>query len=421
MVLSLAPWGERERSQDAIVSEINRQLFGVVGIRAFAIQPNSLGIRGGGRGLSFAVTGDTYPQILDAANKLADAMRDTPAFGTVEVEFNANQPELSVSIDREKAADLGVDIETTGRALRALLGTQNAGTLFVEGRAYDMELLSTQTPVTDPGDLENIFIETEAGRVPMSSFVSLDIGAVTDELTRENRRRAIEVTAGLTPDLPLGDALARTNELADSLLPPDNQIIATGEAAELERTNSSILIVFGFTLLVIFLALAAQFESVTSALVVLITVPLGVACAIFALALTGTSLNIYSQIGLILLVGIMAKNGILIVEFANQRRDSGRPVVQAILDSAEMRVRPVFMTMLSTVLGGLPLVMSSGAGAEARVALGWVIVGGLGLASLSTLYITPVTYSLLARLSKPRIAAQARLEEEFAAAREGDT
>lgn len=414
MVFSLAPWGERNRDQDAIVSDINQSLSSVVGIRAFAIQPNSLGIRGGGRGLSLAVTGDTYPQILEAAERLAEAMRENPAFGEVDVSFDASQPQLSVNIDREKAADQGIDITDLGIALRALLGSQNAGTLFVNDKSYDIQLLSTKTPVNDPTDLENIYIRNTQGTLlPLSSIVDLETTAVAGQLTRENKRRAIEVTASLSPQLPLGEALAQARVLAQETLDPVNQVQATGEAAELDKTNANLLTIFGFTLLVIFLVLAAQFESITSALVVMITVPMGVACAIFALALTGTSLNIYSQIGLILLIGIMAKNGILIVEFANQLRDEGQSVASAVLDSAQLRLRPVMMTMVSTVMGGIPLILSAGAGAEARTALGWVIVGGLGMATLSTLYVTPVAYNLLARFSKPRIEGQKRLEAEL--------
>jgi HAE1 family hydrophobic/amphiphilic exporter-1 len=246
--------------------------------------------------------------------------------------------------------------------------------------------------------------------------VRLEERAVAPELEREGQNRSVEISAGLTPDLPLGAALALAQALGDEILAPQNGIVPLAEAATLDETSTGLLWTFGFAILVVLLVLAAQFESFVSAVVVMATVPLGLACAIFALALTDQSLNIYSQIGLVMLIGIMAKNGILIVEFANQLRDAGYGVRDAIFDASTIRLRPVMMTMISTVLGGVPLILSFGAGAEAREALGWVIVGGLGLATLSTLYLTPVAYLLLARFSQPKIEEEARLTRELTAA-----
>jgi HAE1 family hydrophobic/amphiphilic exporter-1 len=210
--------------------------------------------------------------------------------------------------------------------------------------------------------------------------------------------------------------MTQVRAIGAEVLSDENRIVPLAEAATLDQTNSGLLVTFGFAILVVFLVLGAQFESFISAVVVMATVPLGLACAVFALLLTGQSLNVYSQIGLVMLIGIMAKNGILIVEFANQLRDKGQSVHDAILDASTIRLRPVMMTMTSTVVGGVPLVISTGAGAEAREALGWVIVGGLGLATLSTLYLTPVAYLLLARFSAPRAREEARLREELDAA-----
>ena len=202
-------------------------------------------------------------------------------------------------------------------------------------------------------------------------------------------------------------------ELAEPLLPPGSRIVPLAETATLGETSSGLFMTFGFAFLVVLLVLAAQFESFVSALIVMATVPLGLGCAIIAMVLTGTSLNVYSQIGLVLMVGILAKNGILVVEFANQLRDHGASVREAIEEACHIRLRPVMMTMASTILGGVPLLISSGAGAEARHALGWVIVGGLGLATLLTLFLTPVAYLLLAGLSKPRAEESQRLEAEL--------
>jgi HAE1 family hydrophobic/amphiphilic exporter-1 len=417
MVMTLAPWDERVRSQQEIVGDINAALRNVVGVRAFAIQPNSLRIRGAGRGLTFAVTGNDYGQLEDVAEALVERMEQNPAFGQVRLGYETTQPQLFIEIDRTRASDLGIEITGLGEALRAVLDGRSVGTVFVGDTSYDIQMLSTTTPVNDPGDLENVFVQASDGQmIPLSSFVRLEERAVAPELEREGQNRSVEISAGLTDDLSLGAALAEVQAIAADVLEPQNQIVPLAEAATLDETSAGLLLTFGFAILVVFLVLAAQFESFVSAVVVMATVPLGIACAIFALVLTGLSLNIYSQIGLVMLIGIMAKNGILIVEFANQLRDRGESVRDAILDASTIRLRPVMMTMISTVLGGVPLILSFGAGAEAREALGWVIVGGLGLATLSTLYLTPVAYLLLAGFSKPKAEEEKRLIRELDAA-----
>ena len=252
--------------------------------------------------------------------------------------------------------------------------------------------------------------------VPVSSIVRLEERAVAPQLEREGQMRSVAITASLTPELAIGPALARVEELAAPILEGGARLEPLAEAATLEETSRGLYLTFGFAVLVVFLVLSAQFESLVSALIVMATVPIGLACAVFALVLTGGSLNVYSQIGLVLLVGIMAKNGILIVEFADQLRDRGATVRAAIDEATRIRLRPVLMTMISTVLGGVPLMLSAGAGAEARQALGWIIVGGLGPATLATLYLTPVAYLMLAGLARPRAQEEARLTAELAAA-----
>ncbi|RBO52212.1 AcrB/AcrD/AcrF family protein [Rhodovulum sp. BSW8] len=414
MVFTLAPWEARARSQDEIVTDINARLRGVIGVRAFAIQPNSLGIRGAGSGISVALTGESYDRLAETAQALVERMQDDGAFGEVRLDFERTQPELFVEVDRTRAADLGIDISGLGEALRAFLNGRSVVSVFVGDQNYDVQLVSSAEPVDDPGDLENIFVKSAGGRmVPMSTFVRLEERPVAPDLDRLDQSRAVSISADLGPGQSLGGAFERIVQLSDGLLSDDNRILPKGAAATMDETNSGLLLIFGFAIAVVFLVLAAQFESFISAIVVMATVPLGLACAIFALLVTGQSLNVYSQIGLVMLVGIMAKNGILIVEFANQLRDGGATVRDAIYDAATIRLRPVMMTMVSTVLGGVPLILSSGAGAEAREALGWVIVGGLGLATLSTLYLTPVAYLLLARFSPPRAEEKQRLAREL--------
>ncbi len=414
MVIALTPWDQRHRTQQEIVAELNQLTRQIPGIRVFAMQSNSLGIRGAGSGLQFAVVGNNYAQLGETAAKIIAEMEKDPRFQQPRLTTDATQPQLAVQVDRERASDLGINITGLAQAVQSMLDGREIVDVFINDRSYPVKLVSTTNPVNDPTDLENIFLKTGDGRfVPMSTIASLTERAVPPSLSREQQMRAVGITSGLRDDFALGSALERAEEIAAPLLPPGTRIIPLAEAATLGETTGSMVTVFGFALVIILLVLAAQFESFISAIIIMATVPLGLACAVFALLLTGTSLNAYSQIGLVLLVGVMAKNGILIVEFANQLRDRGLGVRQAIEEASNIRLRPVMMTMICTVLGGLPLVLATGAGAEARIALGWVIVGGLGLATASTLFLTPVAYLLLGRFVTPKVEEEARLKREL--------
>ena len=419
IVMTLAPWGERTRSQAEILADINDRLRDIVGVRVFTNQPNSLGIRGAGQGLRFALLGPTYDQLASTAQRFVDRMEADPRFGQVRLSYETTEPQLFIEVDRARATDLGVSIDGLGEALQAMLDGRTVGSMFIDDRSFDIKLVSTADPVDDPADLERIFVRSGAGdMIPLSAFVTLTERAVAPNLGREDRLRAVEISANLTPEMSLGAAWDEVRAMSPDILPETMRILPLAEAATLGETSSGLITTFGFALLIVLLVLAAQFESFVSAVIVMATVPLGLACAVFAMLLTGTSLNVYSQIGLVLLVGIMAKNGILIVEFANSLRDRGADVRTAVTRASSVRLRPVVMTMAATVLGGVPLVLAAGAGAEARAALGWIIVGGLGLAMVATLYVTPVAYLLLAGLSKPKAEERARLERELSAVRE---
>ncbi|MCA0317001.1 MAG: efflux RND transporter permease subunit [Proteobacteria bacterium] len=414
MVLSLAPWDQRTRTQQQIAADITARTAQVPGVRTSLAQANSLGIRGAGNGLQFALVGNSYAELGDAAAKVLAEMEKDPRFRQPRLSTEATQPQLFVTVDRERASDLGIDIKGLSPALQAMLDGRKITSVFIEDRSYDVKLVSTTNPINDSTDLENIFVKTADGRfVPVSTIATLSERAVPPSLSREQQQRSVAITSGLSDDFALGDALKRVQEIAGPVLPAGSRLLPLAEAATLNETSGSMLTIFGFAIVIILLVLAAQFESFVSAVIIMATVPLGLACAVFALILTGTSLNAYSQIGLVLLVGVMAKNGILVVEFANQLRDRGMGVRQAIEEAATIRLRPVMMTMICTVLGGVPLVLAQGAGAEARIALGWVIVGGLGLATLSTLFLTPVAYLLLGRFITPKVAEEARLKREL--------
>ncbi|MET2830364.1 efflux RND transporter permease subunit [Mesorhizobium shangrilense] len=414
MVMTLAPWDERSRGQQEIMAEISQLTAQVPSLRVFPVQPNSLGIRGAGNGLQFALVGNDRKALGDAAVKIIAELQKDARFQSPRLSVDPTQPQLAVAIDRERASDLGIDITGLANTMQAMLDGNDVVDVYIADRSYGVKLVSTTNPINDPTDLENIFLKTSDGRfVPMSTIATLTERAVPPSLTREQQQPSVAVTSNLSSEFGLGAALTRAQEIAAPLLPPGSRLLPLAEAATLGESNSAMVTIFGFALVIILLVLAAQFESFVSAVIIMATVPLGLACAIFALLLSGTSLNAYSQIGLVLLVGVMAKNGILIVEFANQLRDRGLGVREAIEQASIIRLRPVMMTMICTVLGGVPLVLAAGAGAEARIALGWVIVGGLGLATVSTLFLTPVAYLLLGRFVTPKAEEDARLKREM--------
>jgi multidrug efflux pump subunit AcrB len=419
VVAPLAPWSERARSQQEIVAELRPQLQRIPGARANIYNPNSLNIRTSGQDFEFAVTGPDYEGIAEVAQSLIDAIEQRlPGIVEPIMEYSTTQPELQIEIDRERASDLGVDIDGIAATLRAMVDGSEIADLNVDDEAVPIRLESRYGAVNDTDDLNNLYVSTAQGRVvPLSSIISIRESGAATELEREGQRRAIEVEGALADDYPLNEAVADLESLAAEMLPSGYNLVMLGRAEALEETASDLAITFAIALVVVLLVLAAQFESWASAVVIMVTVPFGLAAAVFALWATGTSLNIYSQIGLVMLVGLMAKNGILIVEFANQLRDQGREVEAAAREAAKVRLRPVVMTMLSTTLTGIPLILSTGPGAEARNSIGWVIFGGLGIAILATLYITPVVYALLAPFGKSRAHTGQELADELEAAR----
>ncbi len=417
MFLTLAPWSERSRSQMEISAELNRSLQVIPGVQVSARNSNSLGIRGGGQGVAFSVTGPDYAALAEASDKLIRVMEADPTFGTIRLNYDTTQPQLSIRIDRQRATDAGVSVETISSVVQTLLSGKDLGDFNIGDDPIEIRARVPFGMIQDATALDSIQLRTpEGAMVPLSSFVTFTETAVAPSLPRQDQFRAIPITATLAEGAALGQAMQVVQRLAKETLPPGMGIAFTGEAKELASTSGGVYMTFAFAMLIVLLVLAAQFESFISAFILMAMVPFGLAAAVFAILLSGGSLNIYSQIGLVMIVGLMSKNGILIVEFANQLRDSGQSVHDSIRNAAMVRLRPVVMTMLSTVLGGLPLILRGGAGAEARQALGWIIVGGLGFATIATLFLTPVAYSLLARFAKPRIAEEQRLAEEMAAA-----
>ncbi|MDT8450977.1 MAG: efflux RND transporter permease subunit, partial [Wenzhouxiangellaceae bacterium] len=375
VTIPLVPWEQRARSQQEIAADVSPPLERLPGVRIGISNPNSLDLGDAGDGLEVALLGTDYGEIYAAARELTRRIENEIPFLTgTRISYQPTQPELSVRIDRQRAADLGISLDDLATTLRAMVDGDEVVDLSIDDQTIPVRLDALTGTVDDPGDLVNLYVRTDGGAlVPLSSLVTLTENSIAAQLDRREQRRAIEIDANVAPDVALQEAIDAVQALAEDSLPDDISMLLLGEAAELAKTSRDVAITYGIALLVVFLVLAAQFESLTSALVVTLIVPFGIAAAILALFLTGVSINIYSQIGLVMLIGLMAKNSILLVEFADQMREQGRDVVAAVTEAAEVRVRPIVMTMMSTVLGGLPLILSTGAGAEARSAIGWVV------------------------------------------------
>lgn len=412
---TLRPWDEREISQLQLEKEIDQKLESIPGAQVRIIRGNSLNVRGASGGLELALTGNEYEEIYTAAVNLSNEIKNKISYiDDITIQYDTSQPELSFNIDRSRAHDLKVSVEEISQTLRVMVDRFDVVDLNVEDEAVTLYLGSTKGTINDPEDLLNIFVlNTERELIPLSSIITLEEKGVAAELDRHAQRRAIEMDIGLPPDVSLGDALSQVRMIAEETLPGNINTLYLGEAATLEETSYDVAITFIIAFLVVFLVLAAQFESFGNALIVIFAVPFGLAAAVFALLLTGQTINLYSQIGFVMLIGLMAKNAILLMEFMNQLRDEGKSVQVAIMEGVNVRLRPVIMTVLSTVLGSLPLILSQGPGAEARTAIGWVIFGGLGLSTAFTLYLTPLGYSLIAPYIKPRSHSGATLEEEL--------
>jgi len=412
---TLAPWEEREISQMTLAKEVNQVLTDMPGAQVRIRQGNSLNVRGAGSGLEIALVGNDYNEISAAADTMADALLTrVQEIEDVRIQFDTSQPELSFNIDREKARDLNVPMERISQTLRVMVDKYELIDLSIEDQAVPIMVGSSHGAINDPGDLLNIFVTNENNElVPLSAMITVKEQGVAAELDRHAQRRAIELDLAVPPGTALGKVLDEVRVVADDVLPSNVNILFLGEAATLEETSYDVAVTFVIALAVVLLVLAAQFESLGSALIVIFTVPFGLAAAIFALLGTGQSINLYSQIGLVMLVGLMTKNAILLVEFMDQMRDEGLNVHDAIMEGVRVRLRPVTMTVLSTVLGSLPLILSTGPGAEAREAIGWVVFGGLGLSALFTLYLVPVGYYWIAPYIKPRAHAGQELEGQL--------
>lgn len=415
ITVPLEHWDDRDKTQQEIINEMRPQLQGIPGAPANAFGSNSLNLRGQGGGLELALTGDTYERIYESALEFTKLVeQQLPELGRPRIGYQPTQPQLRVNIDRRRAEELGVPFNDISTTLRAAINGDDIADLNIGDQAVPLILQSSNRVTTNPSELTNLYVKSNTGRlVPLSSLAYISEEGVAAELERHAQRRAIEIELELPDSLTMAEAVSKLRDIGNENLPDGIGLIFLGEALTFEETSNEVAMTYLFAFIIVLLVLAAQFESLNSAIIVMITVPFGIAAAIFALYLTGTSINIYSQIGLVMLIGLIAKNAILLVEFADQLRDRGMQVNDAIVEAAAVRLRPIMMTLMSTILGGLPLILSTGAGAEARNSIGWVVFGGLGIAVIFTLFLTPVLYKLIARFTKPRADESKRLEGEL--------
>lgn len=393
IIVSLPDWNDRDFSQDELMSKISGQLSSIPGVQVSARSTNSLNIRGGGGGLGLAVTGTNIADMTAAAEALVAAMAQEDTFLNPQMSADRVDAQLQVNIDEVAASDMGVSSSEVTALISALVQGNIAVSVFENDTEVGVNVVPGGPPINDPSDIASMSVRLgNGGYVPMSALASLEMVVSQAQIQRKGGSLTVALQANLGEGVDLSTAMSRAQTLANETLPAGTALIFTGEAATLNDGTNAIYMVFGIALIVVLLVLAAQFESFVSAVVIMLTVPFGLAAAILAIKLTGGSLNYYSQIGLVMLIGVMAKNGILIVEFANQLRERGQDIDAAIRNAVRLRIRPVLMTMISTIFGGLPLIITFGAGAEARIAVGWVIVGGLGFATVFTLFLTPIFY-----------------------------
>ncbi len=407
----LKDWEDRDVGVAEVQGALFPQFMGIPGIMAFPTLPPPLGQQGFGQPVNFVIqSGGTWEELNVIVQQMMARMAENPNLTNPDSDLKLNKPQLSVSVNREKVAEVGSDVATVGRTLESMLGGRNV-TRFKRGsEQYDVIVQVEDADRRTPGDLSNIYVRGEGGQmVQLSNLVDVEETVAATELNHFNKLRAATISAGLAPGYSMGEALdwmeATLAEVA-----PEATYDLSGQSREFRESSTDFAMIFALAVVFIFLVLAAQFESWVDPLVILLAVPLAAFGAFLALTLSGGTWNIYSQIGLVTLVGLIAKHGILIVEFSNQLQEQGKAKLDAVIEASARRLRPILMTTGAMVLGSVPLAIASGAGAEARNQIGWVIVGGMGIGTFFTLFVVPVMYLLIGRDHQKAAAEQARQE-----------
>jgi multidrug efflux pump len=412
-------WDERKRSTLDIARELQPKVAGLPGVTAFPLTPPSLGQGFRERPVNFViVTSDSYQNLAVVTRQFQDEIAKNPGILSVDIDLRLNKPELKIDVDRDKAADLGVSVDVIARAIETMLGGRQVTRYKRDGDQFDVIVQTAESGRAVPDDIEKIFVRGRSETmIPLASLVKVRESVSPRELNHFSQRRSVSITANLSADYSLGQALDFLDVTAAKVLKPGYSTDLNGTSREFKNSQGSLVIVFALALLFIFLVLAAQFESFIDPFVIMLSVPLSMIGALLALQWSGGSLNVYSQIGLITLVGLITKHGILIVEFTNQLREQGLEMTEALVKAASQRLRPILMTTGAMVLGAIPLAYAHGAGAESRQQIGWVIVGGMSLGTLLTIFVVPTMYTLFARKTVP--GANKTVEKEQADAHQG--
>ncbi len=412
----LADWEDRERSGAEIETEMNQRLGQIPGatVRARMQNPFQGGGGGGADGVSIVLLGSTYEQLAAISNRVMDRLRENPNFQRPRMNYQPTSPRVLVDIDRERAAALGVSVSAIGRTLESTMGSRRVNTISDRGEEYYVYLQAERDERSDITDLANKYVRSDrtGELVPLATLVNLHTTGDSAERRRMNRQAAVTISASIPGAYAIGDALNELERVTRAEIGGEPVTIDyTGAARQYKQSTGAIAFAFGFALIVVFLVLAAQFESFVHPFVIMVSVPLAITGGLFGLFMFGGTLNIYSEIGLIILIALAAKNGILIVEFANQLRDEGRSIRDAIIEGSNLRVRPILMTSIATIVGAIPLILGHGAGAESRFTIGTVIFFGLLVATMLTLFVVPVFYDLLAKYTKSPEATAKEIEE----------
>ena len=413
VIVFLKPWEDREKTTEEVVAEVNKRLGTLPAVRGNASVRSSLG-RGRGQPINFVIAGNSYEELAAARDRILAAAASNPGIVNLDSDYKQTKPQMRIEVDTTRAGDLGVSVADISQALQSLLGSRRVSTYLDRGEEYRVVVQADASDRSTEADLASIYVRSRTGDlIPLSNLVTTRETAGARDLGRYNKLRAITLSGGLAPGYSMGEALAFLEQQA-AAQPEVTAVGYRGESQAFKEAGGSIVVVFALTILVVYLLLAAQFESFVHPAVIITTVPLAVAGGVVGLAAMGQTLNLYSQVGIVMLVGLAAKNGILIVEFANQLRDAGRDIPTAIREASRRRLRPILMTSIATVAGAVPLMIASGAGAAARQAIGVVVVWGVSISTVITLFLIPLLYSRLARFTGSPEAVSRKLEEQLA-------
>jgi multidrug efflux pump len=414
----LKDWGERDRSAQDVAESLRKQVSELPGVRASVVTPTAFNW-GGADPVKAVIQGPDYETLSEWADRLVAYAQTNPGLVNVDTDYKERKPQIRVSIDRSRAAELGVSLESIGRTVETMMGSRIVTTFIRSGREYYVILQGRSEDRASPTDLDNLYVRSERGSlIPLASVVRMEEVATSAQRNRFDRLRAITVSAGLAPGYSMGEAVDFFRRAVETQLPPSAKLAFDGEAREYLKSSQSMYWTLAGALLVVFLVLAAQFESFTLPFVIMTTVPLAMVGAAVGMWLHDISINIYSQVAIVVLIGLAAKNGVLIVEFANQLRDRGVEFMQAIVQASATRLRPVLMTSLCSAFGAIPLLLAVGAGAENRKPIGAVVLYGVMISMVLTLVVVPAVYTLVARNTRsPRYWT--RLIEKLREAQQG--